>query len=384
MSRGLAERNKVTVLTQRIDNGPTNRLSDSLRPPPTFDPFVDAGVNIAPLRYSNFQRLRMVPAAVGRVTPGLRRYAFGRMRIPMAVSYARVAAPMIARHARSADVVHVWGGDFPCVAAVRAAISTRTPAVVTPFAHRGQWGDDPASARAYGCAAAVIGLLQTDCELLRDLGVAPDRVVECPVCSPGVERGGGEDWRRAHGVNGPLVAFLGVRRAYKGLGILIDAIPELGRLRPDLTVVFAGPGDAVSGTHALRIIDRGLVSEAERAAILEATDVLCLPSAGEIFPVTILEAWSAKTAVLTSDIPALSELMRRSGGGVAVPRTPAALATAVARLLADGSSGVGEAGYRYWQRHATVEAVVSRHEAIYRSVISGNALPTVTESMACS
>jgi glycosyltransferase involved in cell wall biosynthesis len=380
----LAQSNEVTLLTQRIDNGPTNTLSDSLRPPPTFDPFVDAGVHIVPLRYTNAQRLRMTPSAVGRVMPGLRRYAHGRMRVPMATSYAHVAAPVIARQARVADVVHVWGGDFPCVAAVRAANSTKTPAVVTPFAHRGQWNDDPASARAYRRAAAVIGLLQTDCDLLRDLGVAPGNVTECPVCSPGVRRGGGEDWRRAHGVDGPLVAFLGVRRAYKGVQILIDAIPELGALRPDATVVFAGPGDPVSGSHTLRVIDRGLVSEAERAAILEAADVLCLPSAGEIFPVTILEAWSAKTAVVTSDIPPLRELMARSGGGVAVPRTPSALAAAVAQLLTGGSGRCAESGYRYWQRHATVEAVVSRHEAIYRSVIGGTALAAATEPGASS
>jgi glycosyltransferase involved in cell wall biosynthesis len=345
-------------------------LSDSLRPPPTFDAFVDHGVQVTPLRFTRLQKARMIPSAVGRVAPGLRRYAYGPMRVPMSASYARAAAPTIAKQAAAADVVHVWGGDFPCAAGVYGAISAGKPVVVTPFAHRGQWGDDAASARAYRRADRAIGLLQTDCELLRDLGVAAERVVECPVCSPGVKRGGGAAWRKSHGVDGPLVAFLGVRREYKGVGILIDAIPVLAQSRPDLSVVFAGPGDAVSQTHSLRVIDRGLVSEEERAAILDAADVLCLPSAGEIFPVTILEAWSAATAVLTSDIPPLAELMQRSGGGLAVPRTPEAVAEGISAMLAKGAAAFAEAGHRYWSRHATVESVVSQHEAIYRSAIA--------------
>ena len=300
----------------------------------------------------------------------------------MSASYARAAAPTIARHAIAADVVHVWGGDFPCAAAVHAAISAKKPVVVTPFAHRGQWGDDAASARAYRRADAAVGLLQTDCELLRDLGVAADRVVECPVCSPGVERGGGAAWRQAHGVLGPLVAFLGVRREYKGVGILIDAIPgprepACRRHRRVRRTWRSGAADTCAARDRPR---PGLGGRA--CGILDAADVLCLPSAGEIFPVSILEAWSAKTAVLTSDIPPLAELMRRSGGGVAVPRTVDAVADGLASMLTDGTTAFGEAGHLYWTRHATVTSVVSRHEAIYRSVMSGEPAASLDERMA--
>jgi glycosyltransferase involved in cell wall biosynthesis len=113
-----------------------------------------------------------------------------------------------------------------------------------------------------------------------------------------------------------------------------------------------------------------MVSEDERAAILEAADVLCLPSAGEIFPVTILEAWSAETAVLTSDIPPLAELMRRSGGGLAVPREPAAIAAGLDAILTGRQRELAGAGHRYWRAHATVSAVVERHLELYREAIA--------------
>jgi glycosyltransferase involved in cell wall biosynthesis len=315
----------------------------------------------------------MVPT-IGQVVPGMRRYAYGRLRIPMAMSCARVVGPIIARQAAEADVIHVWGDGFLALAGIRAGAQTDVPVLITPFVHRGQWGDDPASVRAYRRADRMIGLLEYDCQVLRDLGVACGRVAECPVCSPGVERGSGKAWRQKYSVEGPLVVFLGVRRPYKGFDVLLAALPEFGRQMPSATVVFAGPGVAIAGEHAVRVIDRGLVSEQERAALLEAADVLCLPSAGEIFPVTLLEAWSAGTAVLTSDIPPLAELMRRSGGGIAVAREPEAIAAGLVTILSGRQRELGTAGQSYWRSNATVEAVVERHLNLYRNVIAERAL----------
>jgi glycosyltransferase involved in cell wall biosynthesis len=369
VSRGLAERHEVTLLTQRIDEGRRGRLTDSLRPPPTFGAFDDGGVAVVPLRFTRAQRLRMVPT-IGQVVPGVRRFAYGRLRVPMAMSYASVVAPIIAERAAGHDVIHVWADGFLALAGVHAATRIGLPVLVTPFVHRGQWGDDPASALAYRGATRVIGLLDDDCQVLRDLGVAEWRVKECPACSPGVERGGGISWRREHRVEGALVVFLGVRRPYKGFDLLLAALPELGRRLPSVTVAFAGPGAPIAGEHSVRVIDRGVVSDDERAALLEAADVLCLPSSGEIFPVAILEAWSAETAVLTSDIPPLAELMGRSGGGIAVPRKPDEIAAGLVSILTGPKRELALAGYRYWRSHATVEAVVERHLELYRDAIA--------------
>jgi glycosyltransferase involved in cell wall biosynthesis len=364
VSRGLAEDHSVTLLTQRIDDGPADRLTDTLRPPPSFEPFDDSGVNVLPLRFTRRQRLQMAPN-VGQVLPIARRYAYGRLRIPMALAYVRVAAPLLAERARDADVVHVWADGFVALAAVRAAAIAGRPVLITPFAHREQWGTDLVSVRAYRSADRTIGLLEDNCALLRESGAPADRVV--------VERGGGDAWRREHSVEGPLVAFLGVRRPYKGFDLLLAALPELARSLPSATVVFAGPGAAVDERQPLRVIDRGMVPDHERAALLEAADVLCLPSAGEIYPSSILEAWSAETPIITSDIAPLAELMERSGGGVTAPRESGAIASAIASVLAGAHRELGLAGYRYWRRYATVDAVVSRHLDLYREVIAEHA-----------
>jgi phosphatidylinositol alpha-1,6-mannosyltransferase len=368
VTQGLAERHRVRILAHRIDQGPYTRLTDSLRPPPTFTAFSDGAVAVEPLRFSRAARARMAPL-VATVTPGLRRFAYGPMRVPLADAFARASAPELALRLDGADLLHVWGGDLFAELGVRAARLAGVPVVVTPFVHPGQWNDDPASARAYRRADLAIGLLEADCAVLRALGVPGARVVECGVCSPGVAVGGGAEIRRRHGIAGPIVLFLGVRRPYKGFDVLRDAVDALALEVPAVRVVFAGPGEPVDGHPA--ILDVGLVSDADRAAWLEAADVLSLPSEGEIYPVSILEAWSASTPVVTSDIPPLVELMERSGGGLAAPRAPAAHAAALAELLRGDArrQAAGRRGHDWWAQRGTPEAVTRRHEELYGRLV---------------
>jgi glycosyltransferase involved in cell wall biosynthesis len=115
------------------------------------------------------------------------------------------------------------------------------------------------------------------------------------------------------------------------------------------------------------VIDAGSVGEDARAAWLDAADLVCLPSAFEIFPNTVLEAWSAGTPVLLSDIPPLRELVEQSGGGEVVARDPDALAGAIARLLDDPArlERMGAAGRARWASAYTPAAVAARHEQVY-------------------
>jgi glycosyltransferase involved in cell wall biosynthesis len=158
--------------------------------------------------------------------------------------------------------------------------------------------------------------------------------------------------------------FLGVRRPYKGFDVLLEAAPRV----PGATFAFVGPGPAVSGE---RVIDAGPVDDAERAAWLDAADLLCLPSQAEVFPVSILEAWSAGTPVLTSDIPSLRELIAASGGGLAVPANAEALAAALNDLLADPGrlARLGQAGHDRWRDTYTPSVVASRHEQLYAQLL---------------
>ena len=144
LTTALAASHEVTVLAQGVDAGPRGRLTESLLPPESFEPFEDGGVRVLPLRLDRGRRALLAPLAL-QVVPILRRYAYGAARLPAAQLYARVVAPQIAKAAPGADVVHMWGGGLLGAAAIRAARAIGAPVAITPFAHRGQWGDEPAA-----------------------------------------------------------------------------------------------------------------------------------------------------------------------------------------------------------------------------------------------
>jgi glycosyltransferase involved in cell wall biosynthesis len=165
------------------------------------------------------------------------------------------------------------------------------------------------------------------------------------------------------------VLFLGARRPYKGFDLLLAAAPEVAAAVPGVTFAFAGPGPALESVpEGVRVIDAGLVPDDERAGWLEAADVLCLPSQAEIFPSSMLEAWSVGTPALTSDIPALRELIERSGGGATAPRESDAIARVLSGLLTrpDELARMGEAGRVFWANEFTPERVARWHEDVYR------------------
>lgn len=372
VARELALRHDVTVIAHRIDNEPDRRLSESLYHPPPFAEFRDGHARIVPVELGRTHRLALTPLAA-QVTPGLARYAYGRLRIPMLALYARVVARLHAPYVRGADLVHAWATSFAGAAAVRAARSARRPVVMTPFVHRGQWGDDLGSRRLLRRADRIIGLLDAERDTFRAMGIPEARLATCGVCAPEVHTGGGDELRARYGIRGPLVLFLGVRRPYKGHDLLLAAAGPVAQEVPDVTFAFVGPGPPLAPDGvAARVIDIGPVDSEARGSWLEAADILCLPSAHEIFPLSVLEAWSTRTPAVVSDLPSLVELMQRTGGGVTVRRDPAAIAAVLVELLKrpDERQRLAAAGYAFWRRDHTPAAIAARHEELYEDVLS--------------
>jgi glycosyltransferase involved in cell wall biosynthesis len=368
IARGVSERHEIEIIALRIDNDPVTRTSDCPTLACPFEPFLDGAVPVSPLRLSRPQRLALTPFFLQEV-PLIRRYAFGRLRLPLVYLYACVVASALKRAALRADVVHIWTDGFLAAAALRAARRAGRPAIITPFMHRRQWGDDVASVAIYKRADRVAALLDAEASDYRELGVDTDRIVVAGACSPGVGAPHHTGVLARHAITGPLVLYLGGRAEHKGVGILLAAARKIPA-SANITIAIAGPGpdlNAVRDGSSARVLDLGKLSDSERAEWLHGADVLCLPSAGETFGLVVLEAWSAGTPVLTSDIPALRQLVERSGGGRFVARDATALAGAICELVQDpvGLKAMGAAGLQYWRDHFTVDRVASWHESLY-------------------
>jgi glycosyltransferase involved in cell wall biosynthesis len=181
-------------------------------------------------------------------------------------------------------------------------------------------------------------------------------VIPPPVVMPAPEAGEAEDFLRRHGLvrdDGSRVPTLGMAARFateKGVDVLLEALPLLGRRFPDLTVLFAGPHENIPGEEAYRarlapaLTALGkrwrflgpLDPKLEMPAFLAALDCLVVPSVNstESFGLVQVEAMLCGTPVVASALPGVREVVRTTGMGEVVPVGDApALAGAVERVL---------------------------------------------------
>jgi len=179
-------------------------------------------------------------------------------------------------------------------------------------------------------------------ELVDALGIRPDRVAVVPLGLTPV--GHGTIPQRLRSVIGDrFLLAVGTIEPRKDLPTLVAAFDHLAPHRPDLRLVIAGPDGwgaaqlttavARSG-HRDRIIRTGAVDEATKCELLRSASVLVYPSLYEGFGLPPLEAMSVGTPVVTTEVPAITEVC---GDGVSsVPvGDPEAVAKAVDALLGD-------------------------------------------------
>lgn len=171
--------------------------------------------------------------------------------------------------------------------------------------------------------------------------------------------------RWLNGRDGVLVAFAGRLAHYKGLDVLLDAVPRLDR---DIRLVIAGSGE-LEGELAERIRREGLgdrvtlageLSDEDLHGLMAAADLFCLPSTerSEAFGVVLLEAMALGTPCVSTDIPGsgTGRVNRHDHSGLVVPSgDSAALARALNALaaapeerqrLGTGAKALFEAEYR--------------------------------------
>jgi glycosyltransferase involved in cell wall biosynthesis len=137
--------------------------------------------------------------------------------------------------------------------------------------------------------------------------------------------------------------------ARKGLDLLLAAWVQLCRERPDadvlLLLVGTGPDAeefgrriAATGLASIRWRDEYVVDRGELLRYQSVADVFVLPSRHEGFPVAPIEAMALGVPVVAADAPGVTDILPdgEASGGIVVPREdPAALATALCRLVDD-------------------------------------------------
>jgi glycosyltransferase involved in cell wall biosynthesis len=369
LSHAVAAGRPVKNVTLHLDEGPTRILSDSLGLASRPRTLRDGDVDIEQVSLGPLERAALSPLALQAV-PGVRRYAFGRARFAYAALYDAVIGARIASYARDAAFVHCFSDGLLANASVTGARRAGVPVAVTPFAHANRWGDDPLSLHAYGRADQLVAMTHAEAEIYENLGIDAGKIAVTGACSSGVGSPAGEEVERPAQSDGPIVLFIGTRRAGKGHELLCEAADLLAATHPEARIVFLGAGDPLPA-HRM-VVDAGRASDAERAAWLSRAALLCLPSSDETFGVVLLEAWSVGVPVVTSDIPPLAELVSASSGGWTVPREARALAERLGMCLdaPDELRRRGESGRTHWALRFTPEAIAEVHERLWARMLA--------------
>lgn len=180
----------------------------------------------------------------------------------------------------------------------------------------------------------------------------------------------------------PTLAFLGrLDEPRKGLQVLMAAVPAIRARWPGLRVLVAGSGDlsaatAGLGEHAAAVEGLGRISDAEKASLFASVDAYIAPqTGGESFGIVLVEAMSAGTSVIASDLNAFRRVLDDGGSGFLFSTGDSgSLADTVIRTLSDPAERqrrrehAGRAVRRFdWDEVAArildVYAMVTAHQA---------------------
>jgi glycosyltransferase involved in cell wall biosynthesis len=160
---------------------------------------------------------------------------------------------------------------------------------------------------------------------------------------------------------------------YKGFDEVLEVLPEVARVFPDVTYVIAGGGNdlprlsrkAAQLGVADRVVFTGFIAEEEKADLYNLADVYVMPSRGEGFGFVFLEAMACGVPVIGSRLDGGQEALLGGSLGCLVDSTsPAEVRVAILDALADEvrciPDGLEYFSYANFERrtHEIVEAMM--------------------------
>jgi glycogen(starch) synthase len=279
--------------------------------------------------------------------------------------------------------------EWPLIAGWRYARRHGLPFVATPFLHAG----GPKVQRFYTMPHQVAALrdadrviVQTGIEgrILTGLGVPPERIVRLGmgVNLEETQGGDGARFRAQHGIDGPVVTFMGVLTDDKGIVHLLRAMQHLWGKGSDATVVIAGrpmvpssferayaglPEDQRLQTRRLGLVDGQLKQD-----MLAATDLFAMPSQIDSFGIVYLEAWAYGVPVIGCRAGGVPDVIDDRKDGMLVDYgDEAGLAMAIEGLLADpeGRRAMGRRGRAKVEAHYTWNQIYRGLAAVYQELV---------------
>jgi len=250
------------------------------------------------------------------------------------------------------------------------------PFVVCPFTHLGA-GPQPARdavSRYYTMphqvqlvtnADAMLAMTPTEGEFYVRRGLPKTKVI---VTGAGIDpqtigQGQGKRFRDKYEIDGPIVALIASLSYDKGAIHLLEAGRHLWRAGLPVNIVLVGAVlkpfhtyfENLPAADRARVYLLGSLPEADKCDLLDALDILAMPSRTDSFGIAYLEAWLYGKPVIGAQAWGMSDLIAVNEDGLLVPFGDALrLAEAIRYLLAHpaesarlGQNGRAKALARY-------------------------------------
>jgi glycosyltransferase involved in cell wall biosynthesis len=210
------------------------------------------------------------------------------------------------------------------------------------------------------------------------LEVPPDGPVRVRELTPGIDV---DLWTPAAGeVDAQTVLFLAGLHIHKGIYVLLDAFETLVESLPSARLLIAGSGpeadqvrrrvEASPSRSQIRLI--GHLERQQVVAAMRSCGVYCLPSFGEPFGMSALEAMACGKPVVVTAAGGVAHLVVDAGGRKVTPGDPVALRDALHEILTDPelARSMGNSNRRLAQGRYAWPRVVGRLEDIYREALT--------------
>jgi glycogen synthase len=175
----------------------------------------------------------------------------------------------------------------------------------------------------------------------------------------------------------PLVFFIGRLVYQKGPDLLVDAIPLVLKRRWDVQFIIAGKGDMrrelEERCRTLPVQFTGYIPDEEYRELLNACDLVVIPSRNEPFGLVLTEAWSAERCVVATDVGGLSENIDDFIDGIKVPVRADSLAWGISYIIEDPVRirAMGMAGKRKVLSRFNWDEIGRMMEQVYTTVLRG-------------
>ena len=280
------------------------------------------------------------------------------------------------------DVVHVqWLGAPRYDVHWLGRLVSRYPTLLTAhdvLARRAE------NARAWGEALGLVDrvVVHSDRAVaqLAEIGVSRDRLIR--ITHPVFDGPPAEDVRAPAGTT---LLFFGLLRGYKGVDVLLRAMPAILAAVPDARLVVAG--DPLEPAEPLVELARELeldgavewrlrfVQEPELTALFADAACAVLPYRQLDSSGVLATALGHGRPAVVTDVGSLGEIVREFGAGrVVAPEDPEALARACVELVGDPAALAAAAeGARAAVASLTWDAAASEHERAYADVLRSRA-----------